>query len=210
MYSSVSHHHQQQQGDTRIHWSTLLIVRSRGQRRKGQSRLFHAWAEERPGRMRHGRRGCALNMDGHQSRPPHHKPLRFFDAFQKITSTSTITSRETIFGFDFASKFSSPRRPTLEDDCDIASRGIRKNGISSKLRGRSVGAEHVCRSGGMVLVMVPNDATVGRPGNHAGKPGRRCRGAERSPDGRIIGYHHQDHPTAPTDVLRADGATAQL
>ena len=55
------------------HWSTLLIVRSRGQRRKGQSRLSHAWAEERPGRMRHGRRGRALNMDGHQSRPPHHK-----------------------------------------------------------------------------------------------------------------------------------------
>ena len=23
--------------------------------------------------MRHGRRGRALNMDGHQSRPPHHK-----------------------------------------------------------------------------------------------------------------------------------------
>ena len=64
---------QQQQRITRKNWSTLLIVRSRGQRRKGQSRLSHAWAEERPGRMRHGRRGRALNMDGHQSRPPHHK-----------------------------------------------------------------------------------------------------------------------------------------
>ena len=44
---------QQQQRATRIYWSALLIVRSRGQRRKGQSRLSCARAEERPGRMRH-------------------------------------------------------------------------------------------------------------------------------------------------------------
>ena len=49
----------------------LLIVRFSSQRRKGQSRPSHAWAEERPGRMRHGRWGSA-SMDGHQSRPPHH------------------------------------------------------------------------------------------------------------------------------------------
>ena len=55
---------------TRIHWSATGLCG--GQRRKGQPRLSHAWAEERPGRMRHGRRGRALNMDGHQSRPPHH------------------------------------------------------------------------------------------------------------------------------------------
>ena len=36
-------------------------------------------------------------------------------------------------------------------------------GAQSKLRGRSVGAEHVCRSGGVVLVMGPDDSTVGRP-----------------------------------------------
>ena len=59
---------QQQQRDTRIHRSALLIVRSRGQRRKGQSRLSHAWAEERPGRMRHGRRERAQH--GWASVPP--------------------------------------------------------------------------------------------------------------------------------------------
>ena len=31
------------------------------------------------------------------------RSLRFFDALQKITSTSTITSREPVFGFDFSS-----------------------------------------------------------------------------------------------------------
>ena len=40
---------------------------SRGQRRKGQSRLSRAWAEERPGRMRHGSRGRA---HGWASVPP--------------------------------------------------------------------------------------------------------------------------------------------
>ena len=44
--------------------------------------------------------------------------LRFFDAFQKITSTSTITSRETILDFDFSSKKILPHRPTPEDDCE--------------------------------------------------------------------------------------------
>ena len=58
---------QQQQRTTRIYWSALLIVRSRGQRRKGQSRLSRAWAEERPGRMRHGRWGRA---HGWASVPP--------------------------------------------------------------------------------------------------------------------------------------------
>jgi len=51
-----------------LHRSALLIVRSRGQRRKGQSRQSHAWAEERPGRMRHGRRGRAQH--GWASVPP--------------------------------------------------------------------------------------------------------------------------------------------
>ena len=55
------------QRTTRIHWSALLIVRSRGQRRKGQSRLSCARAEERPGRMRHGRWGRA---HGWASVPP--------------------------------------------------------------------------------------------------------------------------------------------
>ena len=58
---------QQQQRTNRIYWSALLIVRSRGQRRKGQSRLSRAWAEERPGRMRHGRWGRA---HGWASVPP--------------------------------------------------------------------------------------------------------------------------------------------
>ena len=58
---------QQQQRTTRIYWSALLIVRSRGQRRKGQSRLSCARAEERPGRMRHGRWGRA---HGWASVPP--------------------------------------------------------------------------------------------------------------------------------------------
>ena len=58
---------QQQQRTTRMYWSALLIVRSRGQRRKGQSRLSRAWAEERPGRMRHGRWGRA---HGWASVPP--------------------------------------------------------------------------------------------------------------------------------------------
>ena len=54
-------------------WRCRFLHADTGQRRKGQSRLSHACAEERPGRMRHaGRRGRALNMDGHQSRPPHH------------------------------------------------------------------------------------------------------------------------------------------
>ena len=56
-----------EQRATRIYWSALLIVRSRGQRRKGQSRLSRAWAEERPGRMRHGRWGRA---HGWASVPP--------------------------------------------------------------------------------------------------------------------------------------------
>ena len=59
--------HTQQQRTTRIYWSALLIVRSRGQRRKGQSRLSCARAEERPGRMRHGRWGRA---HGWASVPP--------------------------------------------------------------------------------------------------------------------------------------------
>ena len=45
----------------------LLIVRFSSQRRKGQSRLSRAWAEERPGRMRHGRWGRA---HGWASVPP--------------------------------------------------------------------------------------------------------------------------------------------
>ena len=49
------------------YWSALLIVRSRGQSRKGQSRLSRAWAEERPGRMRHGSWGRA---HGWASVPP--------------------------------------------------------------------------------------------------------------------------------------------
>ena len=56
----------------------------------------------------------------HVSKALNHRfcPLGFFDALQKSTSTSTITSTETIFGFDFSSKFSSPLRPTPEDDCN--------------------------------------------------------------------------------------------
>ena len=42
-------------------------MRSRGQRRKGRSRLSRAWAEERPGRMRHGSWGRA---HGWASVPP--------------------------------------------------------------------------------------------------------------------------------------------
>ena len=62
-----SHNRKQQKRATRIYWSALLIVRSRGQRRKGRSRLSRAWAEERPGRMRHGSWGRA---HGWASVPP--------------------------------------------------------------------------------------------------------------------------------------------
>ena len=64
-HSTLAPHHRPPHCQPR---STLLIVRSRGQRRKGQSRLSHAWAEERPGRMRHGRRGRAQH--GWASVPP--------------------------------------------------------------------------------------------------------------------------------------------
>ena len=82
--------------------------------------------------------------------------LRFFDAFQKITSTSTITSRETIFGFDFSSKFPPPTPKMIA----TSHLGESEKISSSKLRGRSLGAEHVCRSGGVVLVIVLDDPTV--------------------------------------------------
>ena len=57
--------------------------------------------------------------------------LRFFDALQKITSTSTISSRETIFGFDFSSKFSPAN---AEDDCESHLRESEKTGVRQSWR----------------------------------------------------------------------------
>ncbi len=72
------------------------------QRRKGQSRLSRTWAEERPGRMRHGRRGRALNMDGHQSRPPHHvcrpRSARFIKGITHTSHTNTASSVDVAWG----------------------------------------------------------------------------------------------------------------
>ena len=87
---------------------------------------------------------------------PTRRTLRFFDAFQKITSTSTITSSETIFGFDFSSKFSPANAANQSGKREFVN-------SSSKLRGRSLGAEHVCRSDGVVVVIVHDDSTVGPP-----------------------------------------------